>query len=89
MKAGFDYNFESPNYHIETNPLKEWRITADGQHHLAAAADMLHDRQFPCICKLMNLDRALTAKLERCEVIAIVLYTGPMVSLPLQSSLNI
>ncbi len=44
---------------------------------------MRFGRRIPDIDELMDLDVAQRAKLSRPEVIAVVLYTGPMVIIPL------
>jgi hypothetical protein len=45
-----------------------------------AIADTGHDRVLSPIDELMRQKIVEVAELDRCEVIAIVLYTGPMVS---------
>ncbi len=73
--------FKTVNYGIETCAADEWKITVQGD---ASLADMRHGRQLPNIDELLqseaNMSAAPANKLKRFEVIAVVLYTGPMVS---------
>ena len=66
-------DFESTNYRIITTPAREWEITTKQDKSLA---DMRHDRRLPVIQELCREQRA---NLIEDEVVAIVLYTGPMV----------
>ena len=68
--------FKTPNYEIETTAAKEWAITLKQTESLA---DMRHGRRLPNIAELMQSDVAKKAELSEPEVIATVLYTGPMV----------
>jgi hypothetical protein len=69
--------FETSNYNIRTCAANEWNITVCGDY---THADMRHARTLDTIDQLMKKDIVRSAELERVEVIAIVLYTGPMVS---------
>jgi hypothetical protein len=69
--------FETSNYTIRTCPKNEWDITVCGNLSLA---DMRHARRLEAIDELMRKEIARSAGLTRCEVIAVALYTGPMVS---------
>ena len=69
--------FETSNYTIRTCPKNEWDITVNDKFSLA---DMRHARQLEKIGELMKKEIAISAGLKRCEVIAVALYTGPMVS---------
>jgi hypothetical protein len=62
----------------QTCPAHEWAITVCGEHPRTNSGTSTRITQE--IDVLMNLDVVKQAKLERCEVIAVVLYTGPMVS---------
>jgi ankyrin repeat protein len=75
-KAGCKDSFTSGNYCITTCPYNEWRISVDSVTELA---DMTHGRQLKKISDLIQSEAAKEAKLVTCEVIAVVLYTGPMV----------
>ncbi len=66
------------NYGITTCPRVEWDIIVNGNLN---AADMRADRRVPDIENLLSLEQATSAKLQREEVIAVVLYTGPMFEL--------
>ena len=68
--------FKTSNYGIETTAANEWAITLHQQESLA---DMRHSRRLPSIAALLQSDEAKKAKLSEPEVIAVVLYTGPMV----------
>jgi hypothetical protein len=62
-----------------TMPAKEWAITVRGDHwqvHVGSSAS----RQLRKIEDLMNENVVNRAELTRPEVIAVVLFTGPMVS---------
>ncbi len=61
----------------DTWPAKEWAITVHGDY---TDAYMGSTRKLQKIEELMNLDVVKQAGLTRYEVIAVVLYTGPMVS---------
>ncbi len=68
------------NYKIRTCPLDEWYLTV--LHDLSKATSpeaTAHNRRFVPIAELMQVDVATQAGLTRHEVIAVVLYTGPMV----------
>ncbi len=71
--------FHTSNYEITTTPANEWRITTNRDESLA---DMGHDRRLPNTEELWRSDVARKAGLLLAEVVAIVLYTGPMVSRP-------
>ena len=68
--------FTTDNYHITTCARNEWKIIVESEVDLA---DMHNSRKIPSIEDLYNSVLAREAGLRRVEVIAIVLYTGPMV----------
>jgi hypothetical protein len=68
-RGGHQTYFVTGNYGIRTCPSNEWAITAEGDH---THADLRHKRRLVTIVELMT-------QLTRCEVIAVVFYTGPMV----------
>jgi hypothetical protein len=78
-KAGCDVEFTTSNYSITTTPQREWRFVVNMD---TAGADMRHDRRVLILEELSQLDTAKTAKLCRVELIAVTLYTGPMVRIP-------
>ncbi len=67
--------FKTQNYGIETCPFNEWDIVVNRN---LPAADMRSERRVPDIDELLKLEQAIAAKLTREEVVAVVLYTGPM-----------
>ncbi len=67
--------FTTRNYGIETTPYNEWNIIVNGKHDLADKRCGRKDRD---INELMQSKPAVDAKLRREEIIAIVMYTGPM-----------
>ncbi len=78
--------FLTDNYKITTRPIDEWHISVLGDVSRASSdAAKAHGRRFEPISKLMEVEVAVQAKLSRPEVMAVVLYTGPMVSHPSSS----
>jgi WD40 repeat protein/regulator of replication initiation timing len=73
-RAGCDVQFTTGNYKITTTPRQEWQYVVENEQ----CPDMGHNRRFVPIRDLLQLDSSKTAKLCEEEVIAIVLYTGPM-----------
>jgi len=74
-RACADFEFETNNYHIKTTPSKEWMIVVEGKK---CPEQMGFNRRIPDIEHLLSLSTAKEANLQKAEVIAIVLYTGPM-----------
>lgn len=68
--------FTTSNYHIETCPAREWANVVDGM--LPEAGHMAGGRIIKDIDVLLGLPESVRAGLTRAEVIALVLYTGPM-----------
>jgi WD40 repeat protein len=73
-RAGCDVQFTTGNYKITTTPRQEWQYIVEN----VPCPDMGHKRRLVPIGELLQLDSSKTAKLCEEEVIAIVLYTGPM-----------
>jgi WD40 repeat protein len=73
-RAGCDVQFTTGNYKITTTPRQEWQYIVEN----VSCPDMGHKRRLVPIGELLQLDSSKTAKLCEEEVIAIVLYTGPM-----------
>ena len=80
--------FLTPNYGISTSPAEEWRIVSE--------CDMSFERdhngqrrRIPNYTKMHKVDQSKPegqrAGLTQEEIIAIILYTGPMVSLVLHA----
>jgi hypothetical protein len=67
------------NKNTTTWPAKEWAITVRGDHSQAHVGSS-GSRELRKIEDLMKEDVVSRAGLTRPEVIAVVLYTGPMVS---------
>ena len=76
FKAGSDLEFTTPNYHFVTTASQEWRVVVEGA--ACQPQNMQHGRVIKDLeecCKLGQMQ----GNLSREEVIAVVLYTGPMV----------
>jgi WD40 repeat protein len=73
-RAGCDVEFTTGNYNITTTPRQEWQYIVESVQcpHLA------HGRRIIPISELHQRKVSQDAKLCEEEVIAIVLYTGPM-----------
>jgi hypothetical protein len=78
-RAGCNTQFTTGNYKITTTPRQEWLyIAGDEAGQQMACADMGHGRRIVRISELMKLKLAIDAQLTEVEMLAIVLYTGPM-----------
>ncbi len=78
-KAGCNASFTTGNYKITTTPKQEWLYVAgDETGHRVACPDLDHGRRIVPISELMKLKLAIDAKLTDVEMLAVVLYTGPM-----------
>jgi hypothetical protein len=75
---GSDFQFETSNYHIRTTAKREWGIVVDGEP--LSSDEAAHGRQVPDLQALEQLSLTVEANLSLIEIIALVLYTGPMVS---------
>ena len=73
-RAGCDVEFTTGNYAITTTPKKEWQYIVDN----AAGRDMGNNRRLISISELFEKKASQDANLRKEEIIAIVLYTGPM-----------
>jgi hypothetical protein len=78
-RAGFDHVFTTSNYRISSTPKHEWEL-ATGQKQ-CSPQELRGERRLKNIQELLELDTAKDAGLTWPEVIAVVLYTGPMVRL--------
>jgi hypothetical protein len=79
--GGHDHQFTSGNYKITTNPEYEWLyIVGDeqGRRVTCPANGMDHGRRIVPIEDMLLEPLAKKAQLSRAEMIAVVLYTGPM-----------
>jgi hypothetical protein len=73
--------FTTTNYKIRTCAYDEWQIVVHCDTSIPRPADMRHRRRIPKIpelIELVNQPETAAAKLSRAEVIAVVMYTGPM-----------
>ena len=80
-RQGALWEFESTNNRIRTTPKQEWEIVK-GICECPAESQPAHvkrKRRIPKIEELLALDASKEANLIEAEVLAIVLYTGPMV----------
>ncbi len=77
-RPGSDYVFETPNYHFVTTAAQEWRIVVEGAE--CPAQNLKHGRDIKDLDRLIQLGKQ-QGNLRKEEVIAVVLYTGPMVGL--------
>ncbi len=79
-KGSREYHVTS-NYRIRTCPNDEWQITVNYDLSKAKSAEArAHNRRLIPIGVLEKVGVSVQAKLTRPEVIAVVLYSGPMVS---------
>jgi hypothetical protein len=76
FKFGCDFTFETGNYGITTTPAKEWAVVVLN----VQAESMGNGRRIRTLEDCMQLQLVKDAQLIRSEVIAVILYTGPMVS---------
>jgi hypothetical protein len=76
--------FSTPNYGIETTPAEEWRVVLECDTRAEKEYNR-HMRRIPDWKQIMRKEQMQVrpgkeAPLTDVEVIAIILYTGPMVS---------
>ncbi len=82
MKPGFNKKFTTANYRITTTPHKEWEYVLT-KSHIGTESELRHGRKIPDIAQLLKTDETVKRSgLMRGEVIAVVLFTGPMVFYP-------
>ncbi len=79
-RAGCNTRFRTTNYGLNTTPRREWKLVLGEE--TAEPDDLQFGRRIPCYKQLGDLEAAKTARLTPAEIIAVVLYTGPMVSDP-------
>lgn len=75
--------FTTKNYDVTTTPQAEWHIVLTCNE---AEADMRCGRRIPRLAELMELEVTKKSDLADFEVISVVLYTGPMVSIPISTA---
>ena len=77
--GGYDYKLYAGNYGITSKPLQEWLyVVGDDKGNRTPCPDMGHGRRIVSIEEHLEKPLAKKAKLTRAEMIAVVLYTGPM-----------
>jgi hypothetical protein len=80
VKADCTKQFTSQNYGISTNPKEEWLFVVEDQEPKdPRAKDHGRKRITPAHLDHLIEHGSSTYDLQRCEVIAVILYTGPMV----------
>ena len=77
LKAGHDFSFTTGNYHITTTPAREWKIVVERAE--CPPSDLSYGRVLRDVDECMKDDLVKQASIVREEVIAVVMYTGPMV----------
>ncbi len=70
-------SFTVSNYGVTTTPEAEWQIVI---HCDISKADMRHGRKLQKVEDIVKQEQTKKSKLSRPEVLAVVMYTGPMVS---------
>ena len=84
-RSGAHEMFETLNYQIRTTPAKEWKIVRGEEE--CPEDEKKFNRRIPKIEDLLALETAKEAKLKEPEIIAVLLYTGPMVRMKNRFSL--
>ena len=75
--SGAQRYFTTDNYSITTCPKLEWQYVV---HHIKCPESQMHSgRRIESVEKLMKDELAIEAKLQEAEIVAVVLYSGPMV----------
>lgn len=85
---GCDISFVTSNYKVTTTPKFEWTLIVKGQSEIVTLkktqqlyekmeVNMEHERRIPIISELLTDPKCKVLRKE--EVIAVVMYTGPMV----------
>ena len=77
---GCNTNFTTNNFNLVTTPRHEWRLVLGEE--TPNCEDQQFVRRIPSYMQLGDLEVVKTASLTPAEIIAVILYTGPMVSTP-------
>ncbi len=77
VKYGAIEPFTTSNYKLTTTPKCEWDVVMGTVE--CSPDHARHGRTFPCVEEAVASALAVRTGLTRPEVIAVVLYTGPMV----------
>ena len=72
------------NYNLVTTPRREWKLVL--REEATSEVELRFGRRIPSYEQLGDLAIAKTARLTPPEIIAVVLYTGPMVSTQARST---
>jgi hypothetical protein len=75
-KYGHGLEFTMPNYCITTTPEKEWAVVVLNKQ----TNNMGHGRRLRPLADVMKEEIVREAGLCEEEAVAVILYTGPMVS---------
>ena len=78
--AGCQKSFTTSNYHIETTPKREWEIVVENRTDFLGENYKKNDRVIQKISELQELPLVKLTKLKMAEIVAVNLYTGPLVS---------
>jgi hypothetical protein len=77
--------FTTSNYGVVTTAQDEWELVLNADKDQVQFSDTcvaMHGRRIPRYKNLLKLDLSVKAELTQAEVIAVILYTGPMVGGP-------
>ncbi len=75
------WRFTTSNYSVDTTPQAEWELVLRAETSLEVSSAFAKDgRRIPNFANLLDLELSKKAGLTKPEVIAVILYTGPMVS---------
>ena len=79
--GGCDYEFTYPLLITSTTPRQEWVhvVSFNGGQHLPQS-DMSNGRRLLSIDECLRKSAAIRAGLNRAEIIALIMFTGPMVT---------
>ena len=77
LNKGCDFEFETSNYHIKTTAKREWDVVVHNEP--LAPSEAGHGRKVPALGELELLPLSKKANLCLAEIIALIMYTGPMV----------
>ena len=72
--------FIPTNCQLRTTPRREWELVVERK--ILEPRESVGGRRIPVLDELAKLDLAIQARLTEPEIIAVVLYTGPMVRSP-------
>ncbi len=76
-QPGCNQSFRTLNTRIQSCPKREWEIVVKGAS--CSGQNMRFNRKIPLIDNLSELPLAKKALLQKAEIVAVVMYTGPVV----------